>query len=226
MRRPGDASAGTSDPSASAKNDATAAAATRDCRPQHEAGEEPDGRAQREVDEGVHAAGQRDAAARFGKAEDDEAHRHRAHEVRDGRGRPEDAGDRRGQAKDAAADREVDDARRHAPGAEGADERSLARARGPVDPRRSASFGIVGVARAKGRSSGERERGGAVASSRLHRRKAYNSRFAPHGAPPVVSPNHDAADIPRMSRTPTTSEFGLRRRRASGASRSCSAAAG
>ena len=76
------ASAGMSAPSASAKNDATAAVADGDPRPEHHAGEESDERTERDFDVRVESAGQRDATARLGEAEHDEPHRDRADDDR------------------------------------------------------------------------------------------------------------------------------------------------
>ena len=103
----------------------TAAVAAVMPGPQHDADEESDERTERDLDVRVQPAGERDAAARFGEAEDDEPHRDGAHEVRERRGGPERRRGGGGKPKDSAADREVDDARRETPDAEGANERTF-----------------------------------------------------------------------------------------------------
>ena len=156
--------AGKSDPSASAKKDATAAAATRDRRPQHEPREEPDGRAQRDVDVSVDAAGQRNAAPRLGEAETMRPIVDGADDVGDaappGRARPAIGA---GKPEDSAADGDVDDARRQPPGTPRARTSDCSLARGSCR-------GIVGEKIVRGGGGrtivGERER---AARSRISR---------------------------------------------------------
>jgi hypothetical protein len=108
-----------------AKTTPTAATAMLPIDPQQHAGEEAGEGTEGDFHVGVGAAGEGHAAPRLGKAEDDESHRHGADEVGEGGGRPQDGRDVGGQAEDAAADRDVDDARGQTPDADRADERGL-----------------------------------------------------------------------------------------------------
>ena len=94
-------------------------------QPDQHAGEKADVGTERELDVRVRAAGERDAAARFGEAEHDESHRDRAHDVRE-RGRGAECGSDVGrEAEDAAADGDVDDACGERPRADGPNERTF-----------------------------------------------------------------------------------------------------
>jgi hypothetical protein len=93
--------------------------------PEQDPGEKPDVRSECQFDIRIRTAGERHSTPGLGEAQDDEAHRHGAHDVCKWCRRSERVRHNRGKAKDAPAYRDVDDAGGKGPRADGAHERTL-----------------------------------------------------------------------------------------------------